>query len=117
LEPVNRVVTKRGKPVHLTRKEFDVLYCLMIRRGQVVTYANLRTGVWGADSREEIEYLRTFVRQLRKKIEDDPSNPFFCSQKSTSDTVLRSPRMFYESEMAMHRGVYWSPMKPPWSEP
>jgi two-component system KDP operon response regulator KdpE len=33
--------------------------------------------VWGADCREEVEYLRTFVRQLRKKIEDDPSNPIY----------------------------------------
>jgi two-component system KDP operon response regulator KdpE len=33
--------------------------------------------VWGADCREEVEYLRTFVRQLRKKIEDDPSNPLY----------------------------------------
>jgi two-component system KDP operon response regulator KdpE len=43
----------------------------------VVTYAKLLTAVWGADSREEVEYLRTFVRQLRKKIEDDPSNPIY----------------------------------------
>jgi two-component system KDP operon response regulator KdpE len=41
----------------------------------VITYARLLTAVWGADCREEVEYLRTFVRQLRKKIEDDPSNP------------------------------------------
>jgi two-component system KDP operon response regulator KdpE len=61
--------------VHLTRKEFDILHCLMSHAGRVVTYAKLLTAVWGADCREEVEYLRTFVRQLRKKIEDDPSNP------------------------------------------
>ena len=77
LEPVKRSVTKRGQPVHLTRKEFDILHCLMIRAGRVVTYARLLTAVWGADCREEVEYLRTFVRQLRKKIEDDPSNPLY----------------------------------------
>jgi two-component system KDP operon response regulator KdpE len=77
LEPVKRTVTKRGQPVHLTRKEFDILHCLMIRAGRVVTYAKLLTAVWGADCREEVEYLRTFVRQLRKKIEDDPSNPLY----------------------------------------
>ncbi len=70
-------VTKRGQPVHLTRKEFDILHCLMSRAGRVVTYARLLTAVWGADCREEVEYLRTFVRQLRKKIEDDPSNPVY----------------------------------------
>ena len=53
------------------------MHCLMSRAGRVVTYARLLTAVWGADCREEVEYLRTFVRQLRKKIEDDPSNPLY----------------------------------------
>lgn len=77
LTPARRSVTKRGQQIHLTRKEFDILHCLMSRAGRVVTYAKLLTAVWGADCREEVEYLRTFVRQLRKKIEDDPSKPLY----------------------------------------
>jgi two-component system KDP operon response regulator KdpE len=77
LDVVKHAVTKRAQAVHLTRKEFDILHCLMSRAGRVVTYAKLLTAVWGADCREEVEYLRTFVRQLRKKIEDDPSNPIY----------------------------------------
>jgi len=77
LDPVKRRVTKRGETIKLTRKEFDILYCLMSRAGRVVTYAKLLTAVWGAECREEVEYLRTFVRQLRKKIEDDPANPLY----------------------------------------
>jgi two-component system KDP operon response regulator KdpE len=77
LEPVKRRVTKRGVAVRLTRKEFDILWCLMSRAGRVVTYSKLLTAVWGAECREEVEYLRTFVRQLRKKIEDDPGNPIY----------------------------------------
>jgi two-component system KDP operon response regulator KdpE len=77
LDPVKRMVTKREQAIHLTRKEFDILQCLMSRPGHVVTYAKLLTAVWGADCREEVEYLRTFVRQLRKKIEDDPANPIY----------------------------------------
>ena len=77
LDPVRHIVTKRGNPVHLTRKEFEILHCLMSRAGRVITYARLLTAVWGADCREEVEYLRTFVRQLRKKIEDDPSKPLY----------------------------------------
>jgi two-component system KDP operon response regulator KdpE len=77
LDPVKRKVAKRGELVHLTRKEFDILHCLMSRAGRVITYARLLTAVWGADAREEVEYLRTFVRQLRKKIEDDPANPVY----------------------------------------
>jgi len=75
LMPSRRSVTKRGQAIHLTRKEFDILHCLMSRAGRVITYARLLTAVWGADCREEVEYLRTFIRQLRKKIEDDPARP------------------------------------------
>jgi two-component system, OmpR family, KDP operon response regulator KdpE len=77
LTPARRAVTKGSQPVHLTRKEYDILYCLMSRAGRVITYAKLLTAVWGADCREEVEYLRTFIRQLRKKIEDDPSAPVY----------------------------------------
>jgi two-component system, OmpR family, KDP operon response regulator KdpE len=77
LDPVKRRVTKRGDAIKLTRKEFDILHCLMSRAGRVVTYSKLLTAVWGAEYREEVEYLRTFVRQLRKKIEDDPSSPIY----------------------------------------
>ncbi len=75
ISPTRRSVTKRGQQIRLTRKEFDILQYLMAHAGRVATYAKLLTSVWGADCREEVEYLRTFVRQLRKKIEDDPSNP------------------------------------------
>src|SRR4051794_34679554 len=77
LVPARRSVTKRNQAIHLTRKEFDILHCLMSRAGRVVTYARLLTAVWGADCREEVEYLRTFVRQLRKKIEEDPARPLY----------------------------------------
>jgi len=77
LHPVKHLVTKRGGPVHLTRKEFGILHCLMSHAGRVVPNAKLLTAVWGADCREEIEYLRTYVNQLRRKIEDDPSCPAY----------------------------------------
>ncbi len=77
LVPGRRSVTRRGQAIHLTRKEFDILHCLMSRAGRVITYARLLTAVWGADCREEVEYLRTFMRQLRKKIEDDPAHPLY----------------------------------------
>jgi two-component system KDP operon response regulator KdpE len=73
--PVRRTVTKTGQPIHLTRKEYEILYFLMLNAGRAVTYGKLLTAVWGADYRHEVDYVRTFVRQLRKKIEDDPSNP------------------------------------------
>jgi two-component system KDP operon response regulator KdpE len=99
LEPVKRSVTKRGEPVHLTRKEFDILHCLMSRAGRVITYARLLTAVWGADSREEVEYLRTFVRQLRKKIEDDPSNPLYLLTDVYVGYRFADAQMFQDSNV------------------
>jgi two-component system, OmpR family, KDP operon response regulator KdpE len=75
IQPTRRTVYKAGQPIHLTRKEYDILYYLMTHSGRAVTYGKLLTSVWGPDYRHEVDYLRTFVRQLRKKIEDDPSNP------------------------------------------
>jgi two-component system KDP operon response regulator KdpE len=73
--PERRTVMKCGQPIHLTRKEYDILYYLMTHAGRAVTYGKLLTAVWGAEYRDQVDYLRTFVRQLRKKIEEDPSNP------------------------------------------
>lgn len=73
--PVRRIVNKAGQPIHLTKKEYDILYYLMSHAGRAVTYGKLLNSVWGEEYRSEVDYLRTFVRQLRKKIEDDPSNP------------------------------------------
>ncbi len=75
VEPPRRLVSKAGQPIHLTPKEYDILHFLMVNAGRAVTYGRLLTAVWGGDYRNEVDYLRTFVRQLRKKIEDDPSNP------------------------------------------
>jgi len=96
LDPVKRKVTKRNQPVHLTRKEFDILFCLMNRAGRVVTYARLLSEVWGAEFREEVEYLRTFVRQLRKKIEDDPANPVYLLTDVYVGYRFADPQMFAE---------------------
>jgi two-component system KDP operon response regulator KdpE len=75
LDRERRLVRKSGAIVHLTPKEFDLLYCLMSHAGKPLTHARLLTSVWGTEYGNEVEYLRTFVRQLRQKLEDDPSSP------------------------------------------
>lgn len=75
VQPPRRLVSKAGRPIHLTPKEYEILHVLMLNAGRAVTYGKLLSAVWGTEYRNEIDYLRTFVRQLRKKIEDDPSNP------------------------------------------
>ena len=105
LEPVKRRVTKHGSPIRLTRKEFDILWCLMSRAGRVVTYAKLLTAVWGADCREEVEYLRTFVRQLRKKIEDDPSKPLYLLTDVYVGYRFADPQMFQEETASREKQI------------
>jgi two-component system KDP operon response regulator KdpE len=75
LDPGRRQVSKAGKTIHLTPKEFDLLHYLMTNAGRPIAHSRLLTAVWGPEYGGELEYLRTFVRQLRKKLEDDPSQP------------------------------------------
>ena len=75
LDPVKYRVLKNGHSIHLTPKEFEVLHYLMMHAGEPIPHARLLKSVWGLEYGRELEYLRTFIRQLRKKIEDDPGNP------------------------------------------
>lgn len=68
-------ISVAGKPVHLTPKEFDLLVFLFRNRGKVVTHRAILSAVWGGNSTEQTEYLRVFIGQIRKKIEQDPSKP------------------------------------------
>jgi two-component system KDP operon response regulator KdpE len=77
LDPARRLVRKGGRPVHLTPKEFDLLRYLMAHAGLPITHARLLHAVWGPEYGGELEYLRTFVRQLRKKLEDEPADPAY----------------------------------------
>jgi two-component system KDP operon response regulator KdpE len=70
-----RIVRKGNMAVHLTPKEFDLLHYLMKNAGKPVTHSQLLRAVWGPEFRGELEYLRTFVYQLRKKLEDEPARP------------------------------------------
>ena len=75
LHPARRLVLKAGEPVHLTPKEFDLLHYLMSHAGLPITHSRLLHVVWGSEYANQVEYLRTFMRQLRKKLEDDAGNP------------------------------------------
>jgi two-component system KDP operon response regulator KdpE len=75
LDPGRHLVQKKGRSVHLTPKQFELLHYLMANAGRPVPHAKLLRSIWGPEYGDELEYLRTFVRQLRTKIEDDPGNP------------------------------------------
>lgn len=67
-------VTVRGREVHLTPKEFELLAYLARNPNKVVTHRTLLAAVWGGNSTEQVEYLRVFVGQLRKKLESGPNS-------------------------------------------
>jgi two-component system, OmpR family, KDP operon response regulator KdpE len=71
----SRKVSVRGRDVHLTPKEFDVLKHLVANQGKPLTHRRLLQSVWGPDYGEETENLRVVINQLRKKIEADPARP------------------------------------------
>ena len=70
-----RRVIVQGKRIRLTPKEFDLLRLLMDHRNRPVPHRKLLQTVWGPDYGSEVEYLRVFVNQLRKKIEPVPASP------------------------------------------
>lgn len=70
-----RRVTVNGKTTRLTPKEFDLLRLLVANPNKAIPHRKLLQSVWGPDYGDEVEYLRFFVNQLRKKIEPAPSKP------------------------------------------
>lgn len=68
-------VTKRGETVHLTPTEWGMLEMLVRNRGKLVGRRELLREVWGPSYATETHYLRVYLAQLRRKLEDDPSRP------------------------------------------
>jgi two-component system KDP operon response regulator KdpE len=70
-----RRVISAGREIRLTPKEFDLLHYLVANPNVPISHAKLLQAVWGPDYGDQVQYLRVFVNQLRKKIEPDPSQP------------------------------------------
>jgi len=75
IELHSRTVTRDGKQVHLTPKEFAVLAELTKHLGKVLTHGQLLRAVWGPAQQDHVDYLRVAVRALRQKLERDPAQP------------------------------------------
>ena len=71
----SRIVKKAGEIVRLTATEYALLALFVKNAGRVLTHRFILEQVWGPAHAEETQYTRVYVGQLRKKIEDDPSNP------------------------------------------
>jgi two-component system KDP operon response regulator KdpE len=75
IDLARHMVRFRGEILKLSRREFALLRVLAEHAGKVVTHQQLLTQVWGEAHRDDTEYLRVYMRQLRAKIEADPQQP------------------------------------------
>jgi two-component system KDP operon response regulator KdpE len=74
-----RAVTRAGATVHLTPKELDLLRYLTQHANQAVPHRELLQVVWGPDYGDQVDYLRAFIKTLRKKIEPNPDHPHYVT--------------------------------------
>ena len=81
IDLVARTVTKAGREVHLTPKEYGVLAQLAKFPGRVITHKQIMAEVWPHEHEHHVEYLRVLVRTLRQKLETDPQQPrIICNE-------------------------------------
>jgi len=91
IDPARRIVRKAHEIVHLTPKEFDLLYYLMSHAGLPISHMKLLQAIWGAEYGRELEYLRTYVHNLRQKLEDDPASPQYVLTETHVGYRFREP--------------------------
>lgn len=79
IDAVDHSATMDGISLHLTRREFDLLWMLASHRGRLVTQDMILRAIWGPAHAEDSQYLRVYIRQLRQKLGDDAANPRFIA--------------------------------------
>jgi two-component system, OmpR family, KDP operon response regulator KdpE len=72
-----RVVAAEGREIRLTPKEFDLLRYLVTHPNRAIPHRELLQAVWGPDYGDQVEYLRVFIKQLRRKLERTPDKPAY----------------------------------------
>jgi two-component system KDP operon response regulator KdpE len=91
MDLVRHEVFLRGEKVSFTPKEYALLRYFMVNRGKMLTHKDILREVWGKAHAEDTQYLRTFIGQIRDKIEKDPANP---------SIILTEPGIGYRMETA-----------------
>ncbi len=82
IDLTNHLARKNNEPIKLTSTEFSLLALLAKNCGKLLTHQFILREVWGFGYLEQTQYLRVFIAQLRKKIEDDPASPVFITTES-----------------------------------
>ena len=84
-------VQVRDETVHLTRTEYALLRHLALNANRIVVHGDLLTEVWGPEYRDDVDYIRAYVRHLRRKLEADPSNPRYILTSQGVGYMLACP--------------------------
>lgn len=77
-----RIIRKKGAPIKLTSTEYNLMALFVKNQGRVMTHQYILNEIWGVGYQSETQYLRVFVAQLRKKIEDNPNKPRYIVTES-----------------------------------
>jgi len=85
------VVKVRAEKVALTRTEYELLRQLALNADRVMTHADLLAKVWGPEYRDDVDYLRAYIRYLRRKLEADPANPKYILTTAGIGYTLACP--------------------------
>jgi len=91
LDPAHRTLYRGDDEIHLSPIEFDLLQYLMRHPDVPIEHAKLLRAIWGPEYGHELEYLRTYIRLLRKKIEDDPTRPEYILTEPWLGYRFRDP--------------------------
>ena len=82
IDLANHLARKNNEIIKLTTTEFSLLALLAKNEGRVLTHQYILKEVWGMGYVEQTQYLRVFIAQLRKKVEDDPAKPKLLNTES-----------------------------------
>ena len=99
---VRRIVTVRGEEINLSPKEYEILRLLVLHAGMVLTHNFLMQEVWGPNY--DVQYLRIYIRLLRRKIEPDPEHPVHIITETRVGYRLHVP--------ARNEGIRWDKRVP-----
>lgn len=91
IDMVTRRVTIAGREIRLTRREFDVLWCLARHANRIITHQQLLREVWGPAQENEVNYLRVYIRHLRQKLGDDSTRPRYIGNEPGVGYRLLAP--------------------------
>ena len=91
MDLARRRVTVGDREVHLTPTEYSLLHVLAVHHNQVLLHEQLLTAVWGSEYRDDIDYLRAYIRYLRHKLESDPANPKMIVTEAGVGYMLACP--------------------------